>query len=270
MPTPYVSVIMPYYNAGRFIAQAIESILAQTFTDFEVLLINDGSTDASEEILQLYSNDPRLVFVRNERNCGVAAALNTGLRVAKGVVFARMDADDLAAPQRLEKQVDYLSTHPDCILCGTDVVLIDANQRVIGTRQFPHTDHEIKRQLLRVNPFCHPTVCLPATIVRQYGLQYSAEFPRAEDYHFWLRLASYGQFVNLPEKLLQWRYSAHSIRLAYSKEMLSDTIRLKWRYRHYGNMTAWFTWSCEVLAYSLPLPWLSFLYKHRFHIGSRY
>ena len=117
---PKVSVVMPAYNAEAYIGAAMESILSQSFGDFEFLILNDCSTDGTEAIIQSY-DDPRIVYIKNEKNMGVAATLNKGLAAAQGEYIARMDADDFSLPQRFEKQVAYLDAHPEVVVLGTQV-----------------------------------------------------------------------------------------------------------------------------------------------------
>ncbi len=130
---PKVSVIMSVYNGDKYLREAIESILNQTFTDFEFIIVNDGSTDNSLEIIESY-DDERIKTINNKKNIGLTKSLNKALKFAKGKYIARQDADDVSLPNRFEKQVEYLDSHPEVALVGTSVYLIDENGKIIGKR----------------------------------------------------------------------------------------------------------------------------------------
>jgi glycosyltransferase involved in cell wall biosynthesis len=137
---PRISVVMSVYNGEKYLRQAIESILQQTYTDFEFIIIDDGSTDSSREIIQSY-DDKRIRLVINEQNIGLTKSLNKGIRLAKGEFIARMDADDISLPQRFEKQVAYLDSHPEVGVLGTYANIIDHRGKIINNIIFP-TEHE--------------------------------------------------------------------------------------------------------------------------------
>ena len=131
-PDPYISVIMPCYNEQENIARSVQSILDQTFTDFELIVIDDCSTDCSGNIIKHFAQkDSRIIYLKNEKNSGVAIALNKGLRIAKGIFVARIDADDVCEPTRFQKQIDYLKEHPECIICGTFADVFNGKEIVI-------------------------------------------------------------------------------------------------------------------------------------------
>ncbi|MBD2724669.1 glycosyltransferase family 2 protein [Hymenobacter armeniacus] len=198
---PLVSVVMPVYNSAPYVAEAVASILNQTFTDFELLIFNDGSTDGSGMLLRGFT-DARIRLFDYADNVGYVAHLNHALELARGPYLARMDADDVADPDRLARQVALLEAHPEIGLCGTAY-------REFGSRQglvpVPETDAEIRRWLLRSSPFGHPTVLLRTDIVRQHRLRYDAAAMPAEDYRLWYELSRVTQLANLPEPLLAYR-----------------------------------------------------------------
>lgn len=201
---PLVSVLLPAYNCESFIAEAVQSILTQTFQDFELLIIDDGSTDATSSILSSF-NDPRIRLLPNDRNLGLIATLNRGLILASGQYVARMDADDIAAPERLSKQVIYLDTHPNVHVVGTMVDLID-EQGVIfgGGLRYPTEPEEIRNYLLRECCLIHPsTTFRKETVIAAGGYATSARY--AEDYDLWLRLSDHHKIANLPDTLLSYR-----------------------------------------------------------------
>jgi glycosyltransferase involved in cell wall biosynthesis len=207
---PTVSVLMPVYNAEPYLAEAVESILGQTFADFELLIVNDGSTDRSVAILERYAARDGRIRLTSRPNTGYAAALNELLHLADAEFVARMDADDVALPQRLARQVDFLRTHPEVVCVGTAVRLIDAAGRFLGDAH-PGMDHEeIQRRALAGDcPLNHPSTMMRRAAVQAVG-GYHLEFQPAEDLDLWLRLAEVGQLTNLPEVLMKYRQHARS------------------------------------------------------------
>lgn len=199
---PAVSVIMPVYNGGSFLKESIESILRQTFEDFELLIFNDGSTDETEEIIREYEKvDKRIWFHNGIENKGIVRRLNEGLEKAKGKYIARMDHDDVSLPDRFEKQFTFMERNPDVIICGSIYEELGKG-RVI---ELPEFDEEIKLKLLSITPFCHPTVFLRADVLRQFKVLYSVEYFPAEDHALWVDLAAFGAFHNLSIPLVQYR-----------------------------------------------------------------
>jgi glycosyltransferase involved in cell wall biosynthesis len=202
---PEVSVILPVYNGAAFLKEAIDSILAQTYWDFELLLINDGSTDDSERIILSYA-DPRIRYIKNEKNQGLIYSLNRAIDEAKGVYIARMDADDIALPERLEKQVRYLQQHHVAVL-ATRVSLIDASGKPLpdwSADKDNVTFGQIKAFLQKDNCIPHPTVMAKAELFKQYHYQYNQKY--SEDYDLWLRVLADGLTIEkLDEPLLLHR-----------------------------------------------------------------
>ncbi len=220
---PRVTVLMPAYNAALHIGAAIDSILQQTYRDFELLIIDDGSTDATAEIVRGIS-DPRLRYYRNERNLRLAATLNLGLELARSEFIARMDADDLAMPDRLERQVEYLEKHPDVVLLGAGMVCF-SEQTGAETQLRPVTDPDLVRwRQLFSNQIYHPTVMFRLSVCRELGLSYGIVPPWAraqpgfsgvehlsEDYLLFGLLALRAKVVNFPKPLLRYRVHAASV-----------------------------------------------------------
>lgn len=205
MILPTVSVLMPAHNAERYLGEAVESILGQTFRDFEFLIVDDGSTDRSRAILERYAaQDPR-IRLTSRPNTGYAAALNELLGLARGELVARMDADDVALPERLGRQVEYLRAHPDVICVGTAVQLIDEAGRFLRDRH-PGLDHEAiqERALAGDCALNHPSVMMRRAALEAVG-GYHVEFMPAEDLDLWLRLGEIGRLTNLPDVLMKYR-----------------------------------------------------------------
>jgi glycosyltransferase involved in cell wall biosynthesis len=208
---PPISVCMPVYNAERYVAQAVESILDQTFGDFEFLILDDASTDGSIEILRRYAaRDPR-IRLTSRPNRGVARTLNELVDQARGEFLARMDADDLALPERFARQVAYLRTHPECVLVGSRVRLIDPEGDHLTDWCRLQEHEEIEAILLggeRSTQISHPSVMMRRDAVLAVGKYRPFAL---EDVDLFLRLAERGRIVNLPEVLLQYRIHANNV-----------------------------------------------------------
>jgi len=207
--TPKVTVLLPVFNAELFLTECIESILGQSFSNFELLAINDGSTDSSREILATYS-DPRLVIVDNNDNRGLIYTLNRGISIARGEYIARMDADDIAVVDRFKKQVAYLDTHPQVAVIGSWAELIDHSGKRIQLRQVPVGNKDIQETQLKTNSFIHPSVMFRTDIVRASG-SFRQDALHAEDYDLWLRISENHDVDNLPEPLILYRVHSGQI-----------------------------------------------------------
>lgn len=199
-----ISVVLPAYNAELYIKEAIDSVLAQTFTNFELIILNDGSTDKTEEIISSYQ-DSRIVYVKNEQNLGLIGTLNKGMTLAKGKYIARMDADDICFPQRFAKQVDFLEQNQDYVICGTAAYRF--YDHISDGKAFnpPLNDENIRVRLFFNSAFIHPSVMFHADVIRDHHLRFSDDYKYAEDYFFWMDLLKYGKGFNLKEKLLYYR-----------------------------------------------------------------
>lgn len=210
---PRVSIVLPIYNAEKHLAAAMDSLLAQTFSDFELIAINDGSKDGSLEILRTFQKRDNRVWIITRPNTGLVGALQDGLRAAQTDLIARMDADDIALPQRLEKQVAYMDTHPECVLLGTRVQAIDPHGLPLWEEHNVPTTHEdLDRELMkgRGGVIRHPTAMIRRAAVHKVG-SYRNEFNNAEDLDLFLRLAEIGKVANLPDVLLLYRQHYGSI-----------------------------------------------------------
>ncbi len=207
---PFVSVIMAVYNGETNLRETVSSMLEQTFTDFEFIIVNDGSTDDTEHILARLT-DPRIIVIHNEQNSGLAYSLNRGLERAQGKYIARIDADDLAVPERLEKQVAFLERHSEIGIVGNCCVVIDETGKRLGVARFPLKDLEIRWVSLLTNSFNHPSVMIRRDIFRQHRLTYDPTFQASQDYELWTRMLAYTRGANLEELLTIYRISNDSI-----------------------------------------------------------
>lgn len=214
---PLVSIVMPVYNCREFIGEALKGIFDQTFTDFELLVIDDGSTDGTDELL-LSVADPRMQILRRPHR-GLEVQLNEGLRLARGRWIARFDGDDVSHPERLAQQTAYVLKHPDVGLLGTSYSTIDRNGNPIGDRRFPVTDAEIRTLFPLFCPISHGTAFYLRSLVLDVGGYIEGTAPN-EDYHLWLRMIDRTTVANLPERLVRVRKHAASV-----TSMLHDTAR---------------------------------------------
>ncbi len=218
---PVVSVLLPVWNGERFLASAIESILEQTFEELELIVVDDGSDDSSAAIARRFAErDPRVVLLRRAHQ-GVPSALNAGIAAARGRYIARMDADDISLPARLEKQLAYLDSHPDVVAVGSWVGVIDEDGGYIAERRFAMEHRQITASLLvGLTPFSHPT-----TVVRREVLLavhgYDVDRHPSDDFDLWLRLSEIGKLANLPEALLLYRRHADAVGIRERKEQLA-------------------------------------------------
>ncbi len=202
-----VSVIMPVYNAENFIGQSIQSVLKQTFEDFELIVIDDGSTDSSKNII-LSFDDKRIQYLQNEKNMGVVKTLNKGISICSGEYIIRMDADDICEPQRFEKQIQFIEKNPGIGLCGTWAQVIDEKNKITGKIVNQTDPGFISISLLFSVPLIHPSVCFKSHLLKQ---NFYKEVPVAEDYELWCRLNEQTRLANLPEFLFQYRWHTSNI-----------------------------------------------------------
>jgi hypothetical protein len=222
---PRVTVLMPVYNGEKYLREAIESILGQSFQDFEFLIVNDGSTDRSVEIIDSYA-DKRIRLVHNEVNRGLIHTLNRGLELAQGAYVARMDCDDISLPQRLASQVDFLDRRPEIGICGTWFRKFGTGKgKIVRWQTDPAS---IRCGLLFDAMVGHPTVMMRSELVRKYGLCYDPAYKNAEDFELWLRFAQHSEIANLCEVLLLYRVHPAQITqtLAAGQREAAGKVRL--------------------------------------------
>ena len=206
-----VTVLMSVYNGQRYLRASIESILGQTWQDFEFLIINDASEDESRNIILSYP-DPRIRLVDNALNIGLTKSLNHGLQMARGRFVARQDADDISGPTRLEKQVRFLNTHPEVALVGAKAQTIDANGKKQNIQlRIPTDEVAIRWVLMFQNPFIHSSVMFRPRIVLDKLGGYNESFIRAQDYELWSRVARGYSPANLPDILVSHRFEYGSV-----------------------------------------------------------
>ena len=205
---PAVTVLLPVYNSAATLQETLDSLWAQTFTDFELLVIDDGSTDDTPAILAA-NTDPRLRVLRNPRRLKLSGALNRGIAEARAPLTARIDADDLAHPERLAAQVAYLRRHPGLALCGTWTRHFGDRDK--AREMYPETHNDLRAFSLFNCPFAHPTVLFRTDVFRENNLTYNGDYYPTEDYELWTRIVHHYPCANLPRVLLDYRVHGQSM-----------------------------------------------------------
>lgn len=229
--TPFVSVVMAVYNGAPFLKEAIDSILSQTYKRFEFIIIDDGSTDGSLDIINGYS-DERIKILVNSRNEGLIFSLNKGIEYALGTYIVRMDADDISLPQRIEEQVSFMEKHSEIGVCGTYIEVF--GKSVNGyIHRFKRNPLANNATLLFTTCFAHPSVIIRKSVIDQYHLFYEDVYRNAEDYGFWVELSKYTQFANINKVLLKYRILQGSVTRVANKDMKSRYEIHKLIYQNY-------------------------------------
>jgi len=229
-PTPKVSVFMPVYNAGKDLIEAVQSIIDQTFTDFEFVIVNDGSTDNSMELLQKF-NDSRIRIIHNDGNKGLIASLNIGLELCLGEYIVRMDQDDISLPTRIEKQVEFMDQHPECGLLGSWFQDFGDNieSKLVS---YSSDDTQIRIRHLYQTHISHPTALLRNSVIKANNLKFDPNFVHGEDYEFWVRMSTYCKLSNIPELLVLKRDHIHNITNKYAQTMQDTCAKVKLKQFH--------------------------------------
>ena len=221
---PLVTVLMPVYNAEKFLSEAIESILHQTFSDFEFLIINDGSTDNSLDIIKSY-DDSRIRVVENDKNIKLIATLNKGFDLAKGAYICRMDADDISILSRLEKQTAVMLQNTDIIACGSWIENFDDTYNKSITKYEEQHD-DIRIRTLYQNHICHASTLLNKSLIDKYNIRFDSNFIHSEDYYFFVRLSELGMLYNIQEPLLRVRKHSNNVSVLNTKAQNENSINV--------------------------------------------
>lgn len=234
MKTPQISIVMPVYNAQEYLCQSIDSILQQTFTDFELIIVDDGSTDNSTKIIYGYK-DPRIYLILNGHN--FIQSLNIGMTAAIGKYIARMDADDIMLPKRLQLQYEFMENNPNVDISGSWMQSFGQREYVMKNA----TDHNnILCQAILHSPLYHPTIIMKQNIIHSFPVLdnisqfYNEKDTYAEDYHCWIELIKMGfVFANIPEVLVKYRYSNSQVTAIKQKEIFACTFKIQNEYIEY-------------------------------------
>lgn len=223
---PLVTVIMPVYNGGVYLRDAMESILNQEFSNFEFLIIDDGSTDDSIDIVRSYK-DSRILLICNTSNLGISEAVNRGIENAHGLYIARMDCDDISLPERLKVQVTFMQENPQIDVCGGFIKTLGEKHEQIWP--YEAKSDEIKCMLLFRSALANPSVVMRKSIFLDTEIRYNRSFRYAQDYDLWVRLAQKTSFANIPDVLLYYRLHSCQVSTQHNKEQQvnADVIRLR-------------------------------------------
>ena len=220
---------MPVYNAEKYLNTAIESILNQTFNNYEFIILDDASTDGSWDIIKRFANtDKRIVALRNSKNLRTTKTLNRGLKIAKGKYMVRMDADDWSYPDRLQKQFDFMENHPEVGVSGGTIEICDQRLKVLNLRRYPQTDENARKIIFRYSPFAHPATIWRMKIIKEIG-GYNENIPLSQDYELYFRVGQKSKFSNLSEVILKLRThdDSSSLALGKSQEQFALYSRIK-------------------------------------------
>lgn len=266
--TPTISVVMPVFNAGAFLHQSIQSILNQTYQDFEFIIVDDASTDASAEILAFYAKEfPCIQVVTNETNLGVSRSVKKALDIAQGSYIARMDADDISLPSRFEKQLAHFEKHTKTVALGTQCHTIDENGRKIGEKTFPLKHADIYRYIFQFIPLQQPSLMIARSRLPSDFSFYNDSFTTAEEVELIFKLFQYGEVENLPHKLLKYRIHSQNTSFQDIKKTFLNTllsrIQAIYTYGYRPSLTG-ITVSVmqALLIFCLPKPAIMFIYSN--------
>lgn len=227
MKQPCVSVLMPAYNAQKYIGEAIESILNQTYKNIELIVVDDASTENTWDVVCKYaSKDKRMVIHRNEKNLKLSKTLNTCIMLSTGEYLARMDADDISLPQRISSQVAFLEENHDVGVVGATIEIIDSKGRPIGKREYHTSDKDIRAHIFKYSPFAHPVIMMRKDILITSGL-YNDHYNPAEDYELYFRMGAISKFGNLRETGLKYRVVDKSMTTGSMQRMELKTIEIR-------------------------------------------
>lgn len=222
---PRVSVFMPVYNAEHYLNESIDSILNQSYSDFEFVILNDGSTDRSAEVIQSYT-DKRIRFIDNPKNLGLIASLNIGLEICKGIYIVRMDQDDFSLPQRIEKQVRFMDENPEYGLIGCWFEDFGENIETKVVR-YSSDDTHIRIRHLYQTHIAHPTAVLRKSVIDEHNLRFNPELVHGEDFAFWVQMSAYCKLSNYPEMLVRKRDHPRNISNKYAQTQQETCAKVK-------------------------------------------
>jgi hypothetical protein len=237
---PVVSALMPVHNGERFVEDAVNSILLQTFDDFELIIADDGSTDRTLEIISgLAAKDRRIRLIHNSRCQGISKTLNKAARQARGSLIARMDSDDWAHETRFSLQIGAFGQTANLVLCGSNAAHVDEQMRPLFHTALPISDWDIRCAALFENPFAHPSVMMRAEAFHRAG-GYNEEFSTTQDYDLWIRLFAQGEVRNLKESLVKMRRHGESVSARMHQEQSDRTGEIQHDYaRQWLGISGW-------------------------------
>jgi len=266
---PFLTVFSPNYNNAMYISETIESIINQTYSNFEYLIIDDNSSDNSWEIIQKFAKkDKRIRTLRNEKNLGIVKTRNKGLkeRSPNSKYFAIIDSDDVSILNRLRIQIDFLEKNQDHGLVGSNILIIDEYSNIVGFRLYPLNDNEIRKLITRFNPFTQSSIVIRTNIINQIGL-YDENWDVCQDYDYWLRIGVNWKLANIYTPLIKYRISKSQMKFTNLKETVINTHLIqKKAIAKYGYRDSVFNKLLRVLlkSFSFFPKLLYYIYKIRF------
>jgi glycosyltransferase involved in cell wall biosynthesis len=222
-----LSVVMPAYNAEKYIRESIDSILNQTLNEFEFIIIDDFSSDKTWEIIKEYSRrDNRIICYRNDKNLKISHTLNKAINICKTDLIVRMDADDISLSNRLEILFKYMNLNPETVCCGSYIEICDEDMKFMNTRSYPTKHEDIIKMLNRVSPFCHASLCYRKSVIEKSGM-YNSNLVPSEDYDLYFRLVNLGRLHNINEILYKVRTHNRSSSNLFNKKQAKLTFYIK-------------------------------------------
>lgn len=229
MKTLKISVVMPAFNSEKTIRRAIDSILNQTFEDFELIVVNDNSTDGTKDIVKKYiKRNKNVRLINNKTQMGVSGSLNKGFKYSNAQLIARMDADDYSDPRRLELQYETLNKNPKVAVVGADMKIVNEQGKLIFTRKYPTKSKDLKKVMFRYSPFAHPVVLMKKDVFEKCG-GYDMDLKLCEDVDLWFRIGKDYDFASIPKYLLIYSQtmSSNTNKKLKNQEIMNLRIRLK-------------------------------------------
>ena len=229
---PLVSIVIPVHNGEQYIKESIDSCINQTYHEIEIIVVDDKSEDSTLRILGEYGE--RIIVIPVEKQNGLGNVINIGIRASKGKYIARMDADDVMYPTRIEKQVEYLESNPNCVAVGGQIDIIDINSKITGHREYALHDKDLKKNRFIFQPFAHPAVTLRKSTVEEIGL-YPENMWKVEDVKFFLTLSTKGEFANIPNTVLKYRMTFNTESQSKMVDHFNKTSDIrKWAIKELG------------------------------------
>jgi len=230
--SPLVSIVIPVHNGEQYIKESIDSCISQTYNNIEIIVVDDKSTDSTLEILKKYGKNINVIPV--EKQNGLGNVINIGIRASKGIYIARMDADDIMYPTRIERQVEYLESNPKCVAVGGQIDIINESSEIVGHREYSLTDKELKKNRFLFQSFAHPAVTLRRSTVEEIGL-YPENMWKVEDVKFFLTLSTKGEFANVPDTVLKYRMTFNTQSQSKMVEHFNKTSEIReWAIKELG------------------------------------
>lgn len=246
---PLVSIVIPVYNGEKYIEESLNSCLNQTYSNIEIIVVNDASTDSTLNILNKYhKNDKRIRVITVSKKENLGQVINEGIRASEGVYIARMDADDIMYQDRIEKQVAFLEANPKTILVGGQLDIIGEDGNITGSRNYSLDDKELRRNLFLFQPFAHPAVMIRKSSLEEIGL-YPEDTKKVEDTKLMFLLSQVGEFANLPDTVLKYRVTFETESQAKMIEHFNKTNQARvWAIKKLGMKPSFreiILWNCQ-------------------------